>query len=75
MEVPPSHKLQGTVYEQQNPYELKEDDSSQRNYKKQLSVPTLPHIKQEYQEIHNKQNKNGDLLYSNIDKADLQSVV
>ena len=34
MEVPPSHKLQATAYEQQNPFELKEDDTSRRNYKK-----------------------------------------
>ena len=60
MEVPPSYKLQGTAYEWQNPFELKEDDPSQKNYKKQLCLSSLSPIKQEYQEnfiqgkIHNK---------------------
>ena len=64
MEVPSSRKLQNIKYEYQNPFELKEDDpSSNRNYKKQLSLPSLSPIKQEYQEnliqrkICNQKNK------------------
>ena len=81
IEVPLSHKLQDIAYEQQNHFELKKDDPSQRNYKEHLSLPSLPHIKPKYQEnliqgkIHNKQNNNNDLLYSNIDKVNLQSVL
>ena len=30
-EVPPLHKLQGHAYKQRDPFELKEDNSSERN--------------------------------------------
>ena len=49
-EVLLSHKLQDHAYEYQNPFELKEDNLSQRNCQNQLSHPGLSHIEQECQE-------------------------
>ena len=37
------HKLQDHAYEYQNPFELKEDNLSQRNCQNQLSHPGLSH--------------------------------
>ena len=69
-EVLPSHKLRDHGYEYQNPFELKEDNLSQRNCQNQLSHPGLSHTEQECQEsliqgkIHNQQNSNEGLEYS-----------
>ena len=69
-EVLLSHKLRDHAYEYQNPFELKEDNLSQRNCQNQLSHPGLSHTKQECQEsliqgkIHNQQNSNEGLEYS-----------
>ena len=49
-EVLLSHKLRDHAYEYQNPFELKEDNLSQRNYQNQLSHPDLSHTEQECQE-------------------------
>ena len=50
-EVLLSHKLRDHAYEYQNPFELKEDNPSQRNCQNQLSHPSLSHdIEQECQE-------------------------
>ena len=68
-EVLLSHKRQGHVYEYQNPFELKEDNLSQRNCQNQLSLPGLSNGEQECQEsliqgkIHNQQNSNKGLEY------------
>ena len=68
-EVLLSHKLRDHAYEYQNPFELKEDNLSQRNYQNQLNHPGLSHIEQEYLEsliqgkIHNQQNSNEGLKY------------
>ena len=43
-EVLLSHKLRDHAYEYQNPFELKEDNPSQRNCQNQLSHPSLSHI-------------------------------
>ena len=65
----PSHKLQDHAYEYKNPFRLKEDNLSQRNYQNQLSHPGLSHIEQECQESliqgnsHNQQNSNEGLEY------------
>ena len=64
------NKLQDHAYEYQNPFELKEDNLSQRNYQNQLSHPGLSHTEQECQEslvqgkIQNQQNSNEGLKYS-----------
>ena len=56
------NKLRDRAYECQNPFELKEDNLSQRNCQNQLSHPGLSHTDQECQEsliqgrIHNQQN-------------------
>ena len=42
-EVLLSHKLRDHAYEYQNPFELKEDNLSQRNCQNQLSHPGLSH--------------------------------
>ena len=69
-EVLLSHKLRDHAYEYQNPFELKEDNLSQRNCQNQLSHPGLSHTEQECQEsliqgkIHNQQNSNEGLKYS-----------
>ena len=69
-EVLLSYKLQDYAYEYQNPFELKEDNLSQRNCQNQLSHPGLSHTEQECQEsliegkIHNQQNSNEALKYS-----------
>ena len=61
--------LRDHAYEYQNPFELKEDNLSQRNCQNQLSHPGLSHIEQECQEsliqgkIHNQQNSNLCLKY------------
>ena len=53
-----------------HPFELKEDNLSQRNCQNQLSHPGLSHTEQEHQEsliqgnIPNKQNLNEGLKYS-----------
>ena len=44
-------KLQDHAYEYQNPFELKEDNLSQRNCQNKLSHPGLSHTEQECQEI------------------------
>ena len=68
-EVLLSHKLRDHAYEYQNPFELKEDNLSQRNCQNQLSHPGLSHIEQECQEnliqgkIHIQQNWNEALEY------------
>ena len=68
-EVLLSHKLQDHAYEYQNPFELKEDNLSQRNCQNQLSHPGLSHTEQECQEsliegkICNQQNSNEGLEY------------
>ena len=49
-EVLLSHKLRDHAYEYQNPFELKEDNLSQRNCQNQLSHPGLSHIVQECQD-------------------------
>ena len=65
-----SHKPQDHAYEDQNPFKLKQDNLSQRNYQNQLSHPGLSHTEQECQEsltqgkIHNQQNSNKGLKYS-----------
>ena len=48
-EVLPSHKLGDHAYEQKNPFILRQDNLSQRNYQNQLSHPGLFHIEQECQ--------------------------
>ena len=69
-EVLPSQKLGDLAYEYLNPFRLKEDSLSQRNFQNQLSHPGLSHIEQEFQEsliqgkIHNQQNSNEGLKYS-----------
>ena len=69
-EVLLSHKPRDHAYEYQNPFELKEDNLSQRNCQNQLSHPGLSHTEQECQEsliqgkIHNQQNSNKGLKYS-----------
>ena len=61
-EVLLSHRLRDHAYEYQNPFKLKEDNLSQRNYQNQLSHPGLSHTGQECQEsliqgkIHNQQS-------------------
>ena len=45
-EVLLSHKLRDHAYEYQNPFELKEDNLSQRNCQSQLSHPSLSHTEQ-----------------------------
>ena len=68
-EVLPSHKLQDHACEHYNPFQLKEDNISQRNCQNQLSHPGLSHKEQECQEsliqekIHNQQNSNKDFKY------------
>ena len=68
-EVLLSHKLRDHAYEYQNPFELKEDNLSQRNCQNQSSHPGLSHIEQECQEnliqgkIHIQQNWNEALEY------------
>ena len=58
-EVLLSHKLRDHAYEDQNPFELKEDNFSQRNCQNELSHSGLCHTEQECQEsliqgkIHN----------------------
>ena len=49
-EDPLLHKLQDHAYQLWNLFRLKEDNSSQRNCKNQLSHPSLSHIEQECQE-------------------------
>ena len=77
-EVLLSHKPQDHAYEYQNPFELKEDNLSQRDCQNQLSHPGLSHTEQECQEsliqgkIHNQQNSNEG---SDIRKVKLQRVV
>ena len=69
-EVLLSLKQRDHAYEYQNPFELKEDNLSQRNCQNQLSHPGLSHTEQECQEsfiqgkIHNQQNLNEGLKYS-----------
>ena len=69
-EVLLSHKLRDHVYEYQNPFELKEDNLSQRNCQNQLSHPGSSNTQQECQRsliqgtIHNEQNSNEGLEYS-----------
>ena len=69
-EVLLSHKLRDHAYEYQNPFELKEDNLSQRNCQNQLSHPGLSHIEQECHEsliqekIHNQQNLSKGMKYS-----------
>ena len=64
------YKLWDHAYEYQNPFELKEDNLSQRNCQNQLSHPGLSHTEQECQEsliqekIHNQQNSDKGLKYS-----------
>ena len=68
-EVLLSHKLRDHAYEYQNPFELKEDNLSQRNCQNQLSHPSLSHIEQECQEsliqgkIYIQGNSSKDLEY------------
>ena len=68
-EVLLSHKPRDHAYEYQNPFELKEDNLSQRNCQNQLSHPSLSHIERECQEsliegkIHIQQNMNESLKY------------
>ena len=69
-EVLLSHKLRDHAYEYQNPFELREDNLSQRNCQNQLSHRGLSHTEQECQEsliqgkIPNQQNSNEGLEYS-----------
>ena len=62
-EVLLSHILRDHAYEHKNPFELKEDNLSQRNFQNQLSHPGLPHTEQECQKsliqgkIHSQQTK------------------
>ena len=49
-EVLLSHKLRDHAYEYQNPFELKEDNLSQRNCQNQLIHPGLSHTEQKCQE-------------------------
>ena len=69
-EVLLSHKPQDHAYKYQNPFELKEDNLSQRNCQNELSHPGLSRTEQECQEsliqgkIHNQQNSNKGLKYS-----------
>ena len=68
-EVLLSHKLRGHAYEYQIPFELKENNLSQKNCQNQLSHPGLSHTEQECQEsliqgkICNQQNSNEGLKY------------
>ena len=68
-EVLLSYKLRDHAYEYQNPFELKEDNLSQRNCQNQLSYPGLSHTKQKCQEslihekIHIEQSSNEGLEY------------
>ena len=69
-EVLLSHKLRDHAYEYQNPFELKEDNLSQRNCQNQLSHPGLSYTEQGCQEsltqgmIRNQQNWDEGLEYS-----------
>ena len=69
-EVLLSHKPRDHAYKYQFPFELKEDNLSQRNCQNQLSHPGLSHTEQECQEsliqgkIHNQQNSSEGLKYS-----------
>ena len=69
-EVLLSHKLRDHAYEYQNPFELKEDNLSQRNCQNQLSHRGLSHTEQECQDsliqgkFRNQQNMNEGLEYS-----------
>ena len=64
-----SHKLQYHAYEYQNPFELKEDNPSQRNCQNQLGHPSLSHIEQECKKsliqgkIHIQQSSKEGLKY------------
>ena len=66
-EVLLSQKPRDHAYEYQNPFELKEDNLSQRDCQNQLSHPGLSHTEQECQEsliqgkICNQQNSNKGL--------------
>ena len=66
-EVPPSHKLWGHALVES--FQIREDNTSQRNCQNQLSHPGLFPIEQECQEsfiqgkIHNQQNLNEGLKY------------
>ena len=69
-EALPSHKLQDhLILELQNPFILKEGNSSQGNFQNQLSNPSLSHMEQECEEsliqrkIHVQQNSKEDLGY------------
>ena len=68
-EALPSHKLRDHAYEYQNPFRLKEDNFSQRDFQNQLSHTGLSHIEQECQEsfiqgkIHNQQNPDKGFKY------------
>ena len=44
------------MYNEQNPCESEDDNSSQRNCQNQYSLPKLSHIKQEYQEFHSRKD-------------------
>ena len=61
-EVLLSHKLRDHAYEYQIPFELKENNLSQKNCQNQLSHPGLSHTEQKCQEsliqgkIYNQQN-------------------
>ena len=63
-------KLRDHVYEYQNHFGLKEDNTSQRNYQNQLSHSGLSHLGQKCQEsliqgkIYNQKNSNEGLEYS-----------
>ena len=65
-----SHKLRHHAYGYQNPFELKEDNLSQRYCRNESSHPGLSHTEQECQEsliqgkIDNQQNSNEGLEYS-----------
>ena len=68
-EVAISNKLKDHAYEQQNTFELKEDNASQKNCLNQLGLHSLSCIKQEYQEsliqgnVHKQCNLNEGIKY------------
>ena len=71
-EVLLSHKLRDHAYEYYNPFGLKDDNLSQRNYQNQLSHPGLSNTEQECQEsliqgkIYNQQNSNEVIWFTSF---------
>ena len=76
-EVLPLHKLQDHAYEQQNPFGLKEYNSTQRNCQNQSSHLSLSHIEQGCQGVGSRKDSHPTKfdIRPNIAKAKFQSVM